>query len=92
MALRLWTSDDDSIDLGNTFEALKAFKGLAKAIGDRDSEFADLLGVTQTNDETLSVEYVSAVTEQAAKALKEFGGSLSDHCKWLLETIAGLKP
>lgn len=71
--------------LGGTLEFLRAFAEIGRL--EPGGAYAELHGVTQACDEVVSPDWVSDVSEQAARFLRAHRGELSDHATWILDLL-----
>jgi len=72
---------NDSINLGNPFDLWAAFAKLG------DGGWPQLRHVPYTNEEPMPKEYLKAVREQAADAMKT---ATDEHLRWVLGRLAGV--
>ncbi len=83
-------SPTERIDLGNPLEVLPALADAARAAG--DVEYPALWGITQTNEEVISDDYLAAVRADVALLLRRSRGQLSERALSLLENLAATNP
>lgn len=84
-----WWIGEDDIDLGPTLEGLSAFGEMARAVGKRDREFANLFSIPTRNEEPADDDEAERIIQQAEALRDEFGEELSEHANWVLDRIIG---
>jgi hypothetical protein len=81
---------NDSIDLGDPFDMMMAFRSYASL--DDGADYGELYYVPQTNEEVMEDDYVATVAAEAQDFLATYGSSLDDHEKWILTRLRSPEP
>src|SRR4051794_22708014 len=87
MSHTIWTEDDETIDLGDSFKVLKVFAELERLLGEDIQHFEELRFVPHTGAESLPDEWFADVRQQAIAARARLQGRLSTDADEILGVL-----